>query len=83
VWSAATLAPSFGALEADVAAQLAPMRGIKRSQLRADWHRYAVSWDYRRMSCHQPRNRAPLADALMRTSGNAANDGRTQHVGRN
>jgi hypothetical protein len=48
VWSATTLAPSFSALEADVAAQLPPVRGIERSQLRADWHRYAVSWDHRR-----------------------------------
>jgi transposase len=38
-WPATTLAPSFSALEADVAAQLAPVRGIERSQLRADWHR--------------------------------------------
>jgi hypothetical protein len=40
------LAPSFGALKADVAAQLAPVRGIERSQLRADWHSLAVSWDH-------------------------------------
>jgi hypothetical protein len=33
------LAPSFSALEADVAAQLAPVRGIERSQLTSDWHR--------------------------------------------
>jgi len=46
---ATTLAPSFGALGADVAAQLAPARGVKRSQLRADWHRYALSWDHRRI----------------------------------
>jgi hypothetical protein len=39
VWAAATLAPSLSALEADVSAQLAPMRGIERPQLRADWHR--------------------------------------------
>ena len=39
MWAAATLAPSFSALEADVAAQLEPVRGIERSQLRADWHR--------------------------------------------
>jgi len=39
VWSATTLAPALSALEADVAAQLAPVRGIERSQLRADWHR--------------------------------------------
>ena len=39
MWSATTLAPSFSALELDVAAQLAPVRGIERSQLRADWHR--------------------------------------------
>jgi len=37
VRSAAALAPSFSAFEADVAAQLAPVRGIERSQLRADW----------------------------------------------
>ena len=43
MWSATTLAPSFSALEADVAAQLAPVRGIERSQLRTDWHRYAIS----------------------------------------
>jgi hypothetical protein len=49
VWSVTTLAPSFSALEADVAAQLAPVRGIERSQLRADWHRYAVSSDHRRI----------------------------------
>ena len=36
---ATTLAPSLSALEADAAAQLAPVRGIERSQLRADWHR--------------------------------------------
>jgi hypothetical protein len=46
VWSATALAPSFSALEADVAAQLAPVWRIERSQLRADWHRYAVSWDH-------------------------------------
>ena len=39
VWPATALAPSFSALEADVAAQLAPVRGIERSQLRADGHR--------------------------------------------
>ncbi len=44
MWPATTLAPSFSALKADAAAQLAPVRGIERSQLRADWHRYAVSW---------------------------------------
>ena len=49
MWPATTLAPSFSALEADVAAQLAPVRGIERSQLRADWHRYAVSRDHRRI----------------------------------
>ena len=49
MWSATTLAPSFSALEADVAAQLAPVRGIEWSQFRADWHRYAVSWDHRRI----------------------------------
>jgi hypothetical protein len=49
VWSATTLAPSFSALEADVAAQLTPVWGIERSQLRADWHRYAVSWGHRRI----------------------------------
>jgi hypothetical protein len=37
VWSGTTLAPSFSALEADVAAQLGPVRGIERSQLRTDW----------------------------------------------
>jgi hypothetical protein len=42
VGSATALAPSSGALEADVAAQFAPVRGIKRSQLRADWHGYAA-----------------------------------------
>ena len=47
MWSATTLAPSFSAREANVAAQLAPMRGIERSQLRADGHRYSVSWDHR------------------------------------
>ena len=43
MWPATTLAPSFSALEADVAAQLAPVRGIEWSQLRTDWHRYAIS----------------------------------------
>ena len=42
VGSATALAPSSGALEADVAAQFAPVRGIKWSQLRADWHGYAA-----------------------------------------
>ena len=32
VGPATTLAPSFGALEADAAAQFAPVRGIERSQ---------------------------------------------------
>ena len=49
MWSAATLAPSVSALEADVAAQLAPVRRIERSQLRANSHRYAVSWVHRRI----------------------------------
>ena len=40
--AAAALAPSSGALEADVAAQFAPVRGIEWSQLRADWHGYAA-----------------------------------------
>ena len=40
--SATALAPSSGALEADVAAQFAPVRGIEWSQLRADWHGYAA-----------------------------------------
>jgi hypothetical protein len=39
VWPATPLAPSFSAFEADMAAQLAPVRGIERSQLTADWHR--------------------------------------------
>ena len=43
MWAAAALAPPFGALEADAAAQLAPIRGIERSQLRADWHRLRPS----------------------------------------
>jgi hypothetical protein len=47
VWSATTLASSFSELEADAAAQLAPVRGIERSQLGTDWHRYAVSRDLR------------------------------------
>ena len=42
MWAAAALAPPFGALEADAAAQLAPIWGIERSQLRADWHRLGV-----------------------------------------
>ena len=37
-----TLALSFSAFEAHVAAQFAPMWWIERSQFRADWHRYAV-----------------------------------------
>jgi hypothetical protein len=41
---ATTLAPALSPLEADAAAQLAPVRRIERSQLRADWHCYAVSW---------------------------------------
>ena len=40
---ATPLALSLSALEADVTAQLAPVRGIEGSQLRTDWHRYAVS----------------------------------------
>ena len=61
MWSAATLAPSFSALEADVAAQLAPVRGIERSQLRADWHRYAVSWIIAALSSRRsvPATRGP------------------------
>jgi hypothetical protein len=38
VGSAAALALSSCALEADVAAQLPPVRGIERSQLRVDRH---------------------------------------------
>jgi hypothetical protein len=75
VWPATTLAPSFSALEADVAAQLAPVRGIERSQLRADWHRYAVSWspiistERRRFRgrLHSPRR--PRGPALVSTRG--------------
>ena len=40
--SATALASSSGALEADVAAQFAPVRGIEWSQLPADWHAYAA-----------------------------------------
>ena len=40
--SATALASSSGALEADVAAQFAPVGGIEWSQLRADWHAYAA-----------------------------------------
>ena len=54
VWPAATLAPSLSAFEADVAAQLAPMLWIERSQLRSDWHRLCRLLDHRRISCHQP-----------------------------
>ena len=43
MWPATTLASALSALEADAAAELAPVRRIERSQLRADWHRYAVS----------------------------------------
>ena len=57
MWSATTLAPSFSALEADVAAQLTPVWGIERSQLRADWHRYAVSRDHRRIIDARGRDR--------------------------
>ena len=42
VGSATTLASSSRALEADVAAQFAPVRGIEWSQLSADWHAYAA-----------------------------------------
>jgi hypothetical protein len=38
VWSAAALAPSSGTLDADAAAQLAPVRRVKRAQFGADWH---------------------------------------------
>jgi hypothetical protein len=38
VGSATPLAPSFGAFETDVAAKLAPVRGIEGSQLSADGH---------------------------------------------
>jgi hypothetical protein len=44
VRAATTLAFSSSALEAHVAAQLAPVRGIERSQLRPDWHGYAASF---------------------------------------
>jgi len=40
--AATALAPSSGALEAHVAAQFAPVRGIEWSQLRSDWHGYAA-----------------------------------------
>ena len=61
MWSAATLAPSFSALEADAAAQLAPVRGIERSQLRADWHRYAVSGIIAALSTPAVSTRSPWA----------------------
>jgi hypothetical protein len=44
VRAATTLAFSSSALEAHVAAQLAPVRGIERSQLKPDWHGYAASF---------------------------------------
>jgi ABC-type amino acid transport substrate-binding protein len=48
VRAATTLAFSSSALEAHVAAQLAPVWGIERSQLRPDWHGYAASFVVRR-----------------------------------
>jgi DNA invertase Pin-like site-specific DNA recombinase len=42
--AAAALAPSSGALEADVAAQFAPVWRIEWSQRRAEWHGYATSF---------------------------------------
>ena len=40
--STTPLALPFGTLEADATTQLAPMRGIERSQLRTDRHLYAA-----------------------------------------
>jgi hypothetical protein len=48
VRAATTLAFSSSALEAHVAAQLAPVPGIERSQLRPDWHGYAASFAVQR-----------------------------------
>jgi hypothetical protein len=48
VRAATTLAFSSSALEAHVAAQLAPVRRIERSRLRPDWHGYAASFVVRR-----------------------------------
>ena len=42
VGSAAALAPAACALEADVAAQFAPVLGIEGAKLLADGHRYAA-----------------------------------------
>jgi hypothetical protein len=64
VWPATTLAPSFSPLEADVAAQLMPVRGIERSQLRSDWHRYGVSRDRRRIIDARGRSRRSGASLL-------------------
>ena len=40
MWSPTALAPTSGALEADIAAQFTPVRWIERPQLRADRHGY-------------------------------------------
>jgi hypothetical protein len=63
------MAPSFSALKADVAVQLAPVRGIKRSQLRADWHCYAVSWII--AACHATSLEIVLCDTLNRRAKSA------------
>jgi hypothetical protein len=42
-----------------VAAQLAPVRGIERSQLRPDWHGYAASFVVQRSIAARKDNEFP------------------------
>ena len=62
--SATALASSSGAVEADVVAQFAPMRGIEWSQLRADWmamsppsSQASATWRQPRRSSDRPKRR--------------------------
>jgi hypothetical protein len=54
VWSPTALAPTFSAAEANLAAELAPVRRIERPQLRAYRHDYVVFFPSTRYTLARP-----------------------------
>ena len=71
--SATALASSSGALEANVAAQFAPVRGIEWSQLPADWHAYAAPFILPRPT------RQPIGDGPAAPQGRSEKSKRPVH----
>jgi hypothetical protein len=65
VRAATTLAFSSSALETHVAAQVAPVRRIERSQLSPDWHGYAASREVQSRPRHHRTTRRHAASKAM------------------